>query len=48
MEEKKQYVVEGRVYKEIYYEKILTNIDIPDSLFEIPEVKEFILRQKNR
>ena len=48
MEEKKQYVVEGRVYKEINYEKILANIDIPDSLFEVPEVKEFILRQKSR
>lgn len=48
MEEKKQYVVEGRVYKEIKYDKILANVDIPDSLFEIPEVKEFILRQKSR
>lgn len=48
MEEKKQYVVEDRVYKEINYEKIFANIDIPDSLFELPEVKEFILRQKSR
>ena len=48
MEEKKQYLVEGRVYKEITYNKILANIDIPDSLFEIPVVKEFILRQKDR
>jgi hypothetical protein len=48
MEEKKQYLVEGRVYKEINYNKILANVDIPDSLFEVPEVKEFILRQKSR
>lgn len=44
MEEKKQYVVKDRVYKEISYDKILANVDIPDSLFELPKVKEFILR----
>ncbi len=48
MEEIIQYVVQGRVYKEIVYDTMLANIDMPDSLFEIPEVKEFILRQKSR
>ncbi len=46
METAYKFRVRGKIYREITYESVEANVDIPDSLFTMPKPKEFWLRQR--